>query len=144
MENVVYLGFAHINAMLTILRAMEKLSRTPLAEQTDEQLTDLGKMLLSHNIKSLRATFPRSWLSMVNEDLNHFEFKFHTVALEKLTCEDFRNLWHCYGWHSCHHPHFRYSYAHQLTRLCIKLLENGKESDAWHFDPAQDWLRTRA
>lgn len=132
-----YVGAAHVNAMLSIIRAMENLNRSKgLDRFSDDELTEVGKMLLAENVKSLKARYPADWFTMIDEDINRYRFRLDVGALAALKTEDFRLLGTCYRYQSCEHDGWDSSKAREFVLLYCELLDNGKDSDAWHYQAA--------
>lgn len=146
-----FVGTDHVNAMLSYVNALVRQSSMPMppdgAHQKDTgdvaALTEIGKALLSENIKSLQARYPSDWQEMVDSDVNAFAFDFDSAFVydRRNPHTDVIGLCECYEYQSCEHDgwsdSFGKHFSEWLVRQAIRKLP-GSENTPWHYErPAE-------
>lgn len=113
-----YVGHDHINAMLTVLQHTgfnEGRRGYWIDKPTHAQLTDLGKILIAENLRSLKARYPGDTEHDNGGEVTSFvcepDLTFYCAANPR----SMGDLFACYEYQSCEHTGWEASYA---KRIC--------------------------
>lgn len=135
-----FVGADHVNAILSYVNLRRDnyvpAPHNEYGKSNDFQfLTDIGKQLLSENIKSLQSRYASDWHEMVDLDVNQYVFQLtpNPSAIEVI------KLCHCLDYQSCEHDGWEASYAKKfLTWVTDTAISNvpGYDKAAWHYEAA--------
>jgi len=136
-----YVGTDHINAMLTILQHTGYNSGRNgywIDKPTRAQLTDLGKVLIAENLKSLEYRYPTDPDNKHNGgEVEGFTYEPDLRVMSDMSTRTMSDLFLCYEYQACEHDAFEQSWAQRIVNGAIKSIARRnpeqKHISAWPY-----------
>lgn len=124
-----FVGVDHINAMLTVAKALKVYVPSPTEgepyRQADrlpqESFDALGRLLIEENIKSLAARYPDDYAKLLNKfKVDDYKFVEDDDFLQRHALTDAIHLVECYEYQSCEHDGWEGSWAHKFSNALAR------------------------
>lgn len=143
-----FVGTDHVDAILSFVNVCLRRQHmpTPSGKRVDtghvDALTEIGKSLLSENIKSLQERYPSDWQELVDLDVNAYSFTADvSFAMRRDNAISAMKLCDCLAYQSCEHDEWEDSFAKRFLDY-VKDSAIGKipgyEAAPWHYDRPAD------